>query len=1810
MERRTKEQGMALLAVVAVLIALVLIATPFALQMQSAADRSRNLLYTEQADQEANNLFALANLYLLNGVEELERQNAAKQAESIFATPDYDIPDEYRIPLSVISEFNENSAVGRIWDVRVEDEQGKLNVNSAPYTALANLLGVTSLAESLEEGDTNVKLSDGSVFPAEGGVIRVGSELIRYERNEGGRLYGVDRAYKSDEPWNSSERTWKEGEIVVNAAAFEIGTFQIRGGKGQSQPFKNIWDVKRISELGTAALNADTFEQAAENLTCWSGREVAGGWSNSQLVQSALPSASSGGEGDYVIVENPRYFGTGTLVRISAGGNVDYGVVIENNGRTITLGSKVEHEYQIGEARIESMARHPVNINTASDEVLVACLMNVRLRLRGGSDFVTREEALALIPRIRERPIKSLYQYKELLREAKSAQIISQPDYYALYLNALNPQDFLLSFSTVPFCFKSYDTYTITATAVVNSKVGQEIARKTLKRVVSVNPRQSAVWELRTQADFESQIIASRDAKWMMTYPYNTGGHYEPRNNPPSRFVSHLIRNIWPSTSTESGLGDVRLQPTRLDLDREDQVFHFDDSHYADGYYIRDGALAYSSREAGVQLANDEGMRPGAIAFWYRPFWGGLSGTQYLLDSGEKTWTNRVTLYLDPAESELVLRVADATLEQRASETRFKVDAGGIVDETWYHIAASVTGSRPADLTLLVDGNVVGKASHLTRLTQPISGTENISELYVEDADSFPQRGALLIRGAEGTEILEYNGKSGQSFSITNRFARERENVTGGSDFSGRSFAEGDVVELLGYSSPLVTDIPKGGAELNKELSLFHAMKVVYAEDVLYIPAKAGGGGGGGGGDLPGGAAPNGITIQDGGAPGVDSGGADGGGAGGGEIRGIAADRTTVVLSLGSGIQAWNSNVDDTEALKAFGETGFALLVAPGPERNLVPGKVIGGHEIVSYEKTGGGLTITRYQKTEQIDAAEPHFVPQHSFGNEASKLQSALGTGVPCALIPISIEGSGGAGVDYLSAVHDDELKRQDINATRCFAQIGTEWFAYTYPDTSTSPGKVLFVWDRPADIQSVVSLFGGGRISSSTSVSGGGTPDLPADPGDTPGGPPDGDNPDPEPPSPPPPDEPDPGPGGQPGPGAGDDDTGPPDGGGTPPGPDDPNAPPAPPDDNDDGPGTDPAPPPGADDPLAPPAPPDDDDTGPGTSPAPPPGADDPLQPPPPPEDDDTGPGTDPSAPPGPDDPLAPGPNPPDGNEPDPDGSEDPPNSEPQPEDAAGSSAGGAGDDVPFTEEAIAQRLKHRPYGDYLLGDTRAVNYHESGTQIDPAFIMTFFHGRRPGFDDLVTLATSNGPVSQYRIQHSYFRSGVQYWAAFNEFPSSRFQHSTDSVSSILAGTVKTRAVTRLLKFPSGELPDAVGANVYFGSRFDGGGVSQAFIDELIFYDNINGTLYRLGDGSALVADNAADDNDPGFEQESKTASLDAGQTEIYIHMNPTSGNPDGLPVTGLDDNCGIIRVDDELIFYRELDTATGKLSGCERGVLKTEARTHAFDAPLTQMEGGNIALLDGGLSSSASEIKLNRVVGFPRTGGYVRIGEEILGYTRIQGNSLIMPKEIRKQNARPATPGFGDAPEGDVDQGVGLLRARFGSIAGQYADKEIVRFFPARYPDRYSTDSYHPETSGVIFRKRVDGAIWKRVAWDEKLANNTDVRVQVRFDGTPAWDSENIYNVNEQMVVSGTASDFAENPKGFLYVLENAHDLNRLHSSGGIQADMIEIKITYQYLAGSFDPYAEPPANSWKDSPWLKALRVEYVAPVTVHMSEEGR
>ncbi|MEN8151879.1 MAG: hypothetical protein ABFS86_18840, partial [Planctomycetota bacterium] len=419
--RAGNQQGMALIAVIAVLIALVLIATPFLMQMQNAATRSESVWSNEEVDQEVKTAFNLMQLFLLGSTEPMERENAANKANGPHNTPDYDTLAEFELPIDVLGAFNQNSARGRIWDVRAEDEQAKINVNSASYQLLANLFGATELSKDLEEGESTVELVDGSMLPVKDGVVRVGFEQIRYGERQGNVLTNVERGVDSQHPWNTSEKTWKRGTLAMNAVAFEIATYPIRRETGQFTNFRNPYQVRRVSELGTTALEADTFEYVADSLTCWSGRTVAAGWCNAQSVRNALPNNSFEELGELLEVDNSRYYGPGTIVRITDGTNTDYGVVLATGPGRVLLGSRVSdgHEYSAGKARVETLSRHPVNVNTASAEVLTMVMSNVAMWNRD-KDTVAPSEAAAFANHLVEnRPVQSLYHYRELLREAK-----------------------------------------------------------------------------------------------------------------------------------------------------------------------------------------------------------------------------------------------------------------------------------------------------------------------------------------------------------------------------------------------------------------------------------------------------------------------------------------------------------------------------------------------------------------------------------------------------------------------------------------------------------------------------------------------------------------------------------------------------------------------------------------------------------------------------------------------------------------------------------------------------------------------------------------------------------------------------------------------------------------------------------------------------------------------------------------------------------------------------------------------------------------------------------------------------------------------------------------------------------------------------------------------------------------------------------------------------------------------------------------------------------------------------------------------
>jgi hypothetical protein len=110
------------------------------------------------------------------------------------------------------------------------------------------------------------------------------------------------------------------------------------------------------------------------------------------------------------------------------------------------------------------------------------------------------------------------------------------------------------------------------------------------------------------------------------------------------------------------------------------------------------------------------------------------------------------------------------------------------------------------------------------------------------------------------------------------------------------------------------------------------------------------------------------------------------------------------------------------------------------------------------------------------------------------------------------------------------------------------------------------------------------------------------------------------------------------------------------------------------------------------------------------------------------------------------------------------------------------------------------------------------------------------------------------------------------------------------------------------------------------------------------------------------------------------------------------------------------------------------------------------------------------------------------------------------------------------------------------------------------------------------------------------------HVDIHLLVRFDGGPNWDED------RKFVELGVDAMPTTDKKSYLYLITNPHEENRLD----IRSDRIEVRVLFVYQPGAYqrseegDDFVMP--NEWKDTPRLKALRIEYIAPKTVLYHEE--
>lgn len=136
-EMMSRRSGLALILVLTVIMALAVIATPFVLSMimhekTAVAERARR-----QAGYGAEGVRNFAVSQLFRGAEHFERTDLEKGKEG---TPYLDEEGEFRVDVrdARLKELNIRDPKGLLWGVTAFDEQGKINVTSAPDRVCIN----------------------------------------------------------------------------------------------------------------------------------------------------------------------------------------------------------------------------------------------------------------------------------------------------------------------------------------------------------------------------------------------------------------------------------------------------------------------------------------------------------------------------------------------------------------------------------------------------------------------------------------------------------------------------------------------------------------------------------------------------------------------------------------------------------------------------------------------------------------------------------------------------------------------------------------------------------------------------------------------------------------------------------------------------------------------------------------------------------------------------------------------------------------------------------------------------------------------------------------------------------------------------------------------------------------------------------------------------------------------------------------------------------------------------------------------------------------------------------------------------------------------------------------------------------------------------------------------------------------------------------------------------------------------------------------------------------------------------------------
>jgi hypothetical protein len=877
------ERGVAILTVLLVLLSLLVLTAPFLMTARNASRAS-----TQAADR-------VQARVALDSAGRHARAELGGSHPAFDETPYFDDEDELSLSTELDPAFLDSRDTGGVmWDVTVRDVAALIDLNSAPPQMFANMMGAaTRLTKPAEAEASELMVSSTFGFP-DAGFLWVGRELIGYTSKTTRSFTGLHRGLAAQEDEEGDPMpcgpqpamTHNATTIVIDQRAFAPVLWRTFTADGIPREFDAPEQIRDAGQLALGGLDEAALEAFGAFGSVYGGVRGGREWQRPARLSTVI----QGGVDCAFRVQGQRWFNVGSTIQITDGTTTELGVVQSVDGGNIRVMEPFVNDYDAFTAEVRTLARRPVNINLASPETLELLLTN--LQFNGKNQRVTTGEAKEVAGLIvASRPFDGLEDFllrvvlpaggiEALPADAPTAPaavagggtLIDEWDALAIYANALNANDVRLAYSTMPFSFTTRDVYDLDLRATVNAKSGVERVTSRRNQVELVVPQAELMQLWARQEDFDESQRLDREAPYWATGPDATA-RWDQGNTPPTRFVAHIGTHggkiFIPGLSEvpEEWGSDTPPEPEHVFASREEngwavpqtsrvretsepeligRMEHFDhETRDPEGRYLPDEIIQRATTDDMLQWTEPPSMltRCVNLSMWIKPR---DLGPGTLLDIGQTSIeSDRISLLIEG--NDLVLRVLDAVGDHpdtagftEAAEARFSLASGegpGLAPDTWSHVAIDVRGTRPDQISMLVDGRAFGvRQPGLTRLASPLSAASN--QVVLEDGEGFPTHGVVRI----GREFIEYTMLSPTVLDATHQTAgfyaghggrNARIPFLAGVPDLGvlqeinDDHQAGEPVELYGYTLNLTSNAPGASSQLGDGLGRFAVGKVM-----------------------------------------------------------------------------------------------------------------------------------------------------------------------------------------------------------------------------------------------------------------------------------------------------------------------------------------------------------------------------------------------------------------------------------------------------------------------------------------------------------------------------------------------------------------------------------------------------------------------------------------------------------------------------------------------------------------------------------------------------------------------------------------------------------------------------------------------------------------------------------------------------------------------------------------------------------------------------------------------------------------------